>query len=213
MKEEKINQVGILLYEGIEMMDIAGPAEAFSATSGFKVICVGQSIGPIRVRGNITLLPDYSLDNCPHLDVLIIPGSMPENMQDNTDLHLWLQAMSIKTNILMSVCSGTFLLAAAGLLEGKTYTTSQQILDMLQQQVSSGKAVRDVRYVDSGNIITTAGALSCIDGALQVIKRLQGAQAAQNVAEQMEHESWLNGGTDPFLMRHKNEITYLKGNK
>ncbi|MBW3545106.1 MAG: DJ-1/PfpI family protein, partial [Bacteroidetes bacterium] len=174
MREEKVLDVGILLYEGADILDMAGPAEVFSAGASFRTRTIGLGSEPVKAGGIFKLLPDVGIDNCPHLDVLVVPGGEVEEVVEDEELLRWLKAMSIKTNILMSVCTGAFLLAAAGLLDDRPYTTSQQHLEKLRSQVPNGQPKQHVRFVDSGNIITTAGISACIDGALQVVKRLQG---------------------------------------
>lgn len=204
MREEKVLDVGILLYEGADVLDMAGPAEVFSAGTGFRIRTIGLGSQAVKAGGIFMLLPDVGIDNCPHLDVLVIPGGTADEVVEDSELLRWLQAMSIKTNILMSVCTGAFLLAAAGLLDSRPYTTSQQHLEKLRSQVPGGKPKQEVRFVDSGNIITTAGKSSCIDGALQVVKRLQGAAAAQEIAQQLEYaHSWHQQGADRQAIRHK----------
>ena len=213
MEEEKID-VGILLYEGVEILDIASPAEVFATASGFRVSTIGLSDKPVKAMGVLTLVPDYSMSDNPHLDVLVIPGGAYQPLLANPDLLLWLQAMSIKTNIMLSVCTGAFLLAAAGLLDGRTFTTAQRQLEKLQRMVPTGKAVRMAHYVDTGNIVTTAGVAAGVEGALHVVKRLRGQGEAQQVAEYMEYthlEDKIGLDRDPVPGRIKNAD--LAGNK
>lgn len=214
MKEETDIDVGILLYEGVEILDIASPAEVFAAANGFNVCTIGLTDQPVRAMEVLTMLPDYSLSNSPHLDVLVIPGGRYEPLTTNGTLQLWLQAMSIKTNILLSVCTGAFVLAAAGLLDGRAFTTAQHMLDKLQRLVPSGKAIRQGRFVDTGNIITTAGISAGVEGALHVVERLKGSSEAQQVADYMEFEAPSPGAgidRDPISRNIKN--TDPAGNK
>ncbi|AHM61188.1 ThiJ/PfpI domain-containing protein [Flammeovirgaceae bacterium 311] len=190
MKEQKVYRSGILLYPGVEILNVAGPAEVFAATENFNVVSIGINTEPVKANKGFTLVPDYSLEDCPYLDVLVIPGGAIEKIQSNNDVLLWLQAMSIKTNLLLSVCTGAFLLAAAGLLDGKTYTTHHQFIDKLQSLAPYGKAIRNLRYTDSGNIIATAGVSAGIEGALHVVRRLTGAGTALNTASRIEYPYW-----------------------
>lgn len=181
---------GILLYPGVEILNVAGPAEVFAATENFIVTSIGLTTQPLKANKGFTLVPDYSLEECPYLDVLVIPGGAIEKIQNNHDLLLWLQAMSIKTNLILSVCTGAFLLAAAGLLDGKNYTTHHQFIDRLQRLAPYGNAIRNLRYTDSGNIIATAGVSAGIEGALHVVRRLTGAGTAHNTASRIEYPYW-----------------------
>ncbi|WP_225000288.1 DJ-1/PfpI family protein [Cesiribacter sp. SM1] len=190
MKDQKVYRSGILLYPGVEILNVAGPAEVFAATAHFKVITLSLTTEPIRANKGFTLVPDYELKDSPLLDVLVIPGGCIEKIQDNEEVLRWLKAMSIKTNLLLSVCTGAYLLAAAGLLDGKIFTTHHEHIDSLQQYAPYGKAIRGPRYTDSGNIIATAGVSAGIEGALHVVRRLRGVATALHTAASIEFPYW-----------------------
>ena len=214
MKEEKAFDVGILLYQGVDILELAGPLEVFAAAKGFSTYNVGLVNESVSSRGNLGLLPDCSLQKCPHLDVLVVPGGAVEEVQQNAALLRWLQAMTIKTSILMSVCTGAFLFAAAGLLDGRNYTSASQALNKLPKMVNGGRFLRDVRFVDSGNIITTAGPSSGIDGALHVVKRLKGTAEAQTIAQYLEYPLWPDAATSNRTSPiRRSENTGWLGNK
>jgi transcriptional regulator GlxA family with amidase domain len=215
MKEQKIYRSGILLYPGVEILNVAGPAEVFAATESFKVFTLGISTEPLRANRCFTLVPDYSLEDSPQLDVLVIPGGSIEKIQNDTEVLLWLKAMSIKTNLLLSVCTGAYLLAAAGLLDGKIFTTHHQHIDSLQQHAPYGKALSGPRYTDSGNIIASAGLSAGIEGALHVVRRLMGTTAALQTAAFLEFPYWQQDSQAPeqATLHRRSENTNLWGNK
>lgn len=215
MKEEKVYRSGIFIYPGVEILDVAGPAEVFAANPEFNVISVGLTRDPLRAKDSLMLVPDSSLEDCPNLDVLVVPGGNIDEVQNNEEVIRWLKAMSIKANIILSVCKGAFLLAAAGLLDGKTFTSHHEHVDKLQRLVPSGKAVKNKRFADSGNIISTAGRAAGIDGALHVVKRIKGESAASATASYLEYPFWGDSlhrfNREPLLRNTENSD--LRSNK
>lgn len=181
--------VGILVFEGVELLDFTGPAEVFAVAghgSMFKVVTVAESKTPFATMGGLTFVPSHTYDDAPPLGVLVVPGG---NMRAVTARGLaWLKATADATPITMSVCMGSILLARAGLLAGIEATTHHWGLDHLRQTVPTCRVVTGRRFVDAGRIVTTAGVTAGIDGALHVVERLHGADAAAWTAKEwMEH--------------------------
>ncbi len=181
--------VAVLLFEGVELMDFAGPAEVFLVADegqAFRVVTVAASTKPLKTMGGITVTPDFTFDTAPKADVLVVPGG-------NTGAvgkagRAWLKKASGEAEITLSVCFGAFLLAEAGLLDGKEATTHAWGIDGLKKAAPTCKVVRGRRFVDSGKVVTTAGVTAGIDGALHVVERLLGKEAARWTAEDwMEH--------------------------
>ncbi|GAB3641691.1 DJ-1/PfpI family protein [Spirosoma arcticum] len=190
-------KVAILLYPGVELLDFAGPTEVFSLMDGATVFTVAPEPGPLTVmKKTLTVQPDYSLANCPKPDILVVPGASPDHIQAmvaNKALMKWIRQVSSKTQITMSVCTGAYLLANVGLLDNKTVTTHWASTEMLQQMTPRAKVMEHVRFVDQGSVVTTAGVSAGIDGALQVVSRLKGAEAARSIARIMEYDNWHPG--------------------
>src|ERR1700736_1643650 len=161
--KEKPVTVGILLFDGAEVIDYAGPWEVFGE-AGFKVHTVAETAKPVNAVFGQKLIPDYTFANSPKIDILLIPGGSVHRAMDNPQLIKWVQTNAKEAIHVMSVCTGAFILAKAGLLDGLNATTIQHAIDDLGKFSSKIKVVRDKRYVDNGKIITTAGLSSGIDG-------------------------------------------------
>jgi putative intracellular protease/amidase len=178
--------VAILLFNGAEIIDYAGPWEVFGE-AGFKVHTVAENREPIGAVFGQRLIADYTFENSPKADILLVPGGSVGNAMNNPRLIKWLQSNAGDAKYVMSVCSGALLLSRAGLLDGLTATTIMHRLDELAKASPKAKVVHDQRYVDNGKIITTAGLSSGIDGAFHLVSRIQGKGATQALALGMEY--------------------------
>lgn len=183
--EDSPPTVAILLFNGVEIIDYAGPWEVFGA-AGFQVHTVAEKLEPLTMVFGQKLIADYSFENSPKADILLIPGGGVFQEMKNPRLIQWIQAKSKEASHVMSVCTGAFLLAKAGLLEGQTATTVHGMIDDLLDYPNI-KVVYDQRYVDNGKIITTAGLSSGMDGALHLVAKILGNGAAQSVALNLEY--------------------------
>jgi len=185
-KTEHKTTVAVLLFDGAEIIDYAGPWEAFGE-AGFKVFTVAENTKPINAVFGQKIMADYTFENSPPADVLLIPGGAVKKSTQNEELIKWVQKNARVSKHVMSVCTGAFILAKAGLLDGLTATTVSHAIDDLSKVSSKIKVVRDQRYVDNGKIITTAGLSSGIDGAFHVIEKIKGRGEAQTTALGMEY--------------------------
>jgi putative intracellular protease/amidase len=179
--------VAILLFNGVEIIDYTGPWEVFGQ-AGFTVHTVAESVDPIKTTFGQKVIPDYTFENSPSADVLLIPGGSVTNKLANAKLIRWIQSRSKDARYVMSVCTGAFLLAKAGLLDGQTATTFHRSIDSLARFAPNTKVVHDQRYVDNGKVITTAGLSSGIDGALHLVSKIMGNGAAQSTALALEYQ-------------------------
>jgi transcriptional regulator GlxA family with amidase domain len=192
-------RVAIVLTEGAVVIDYAGPWEVFAnvhtghgATMEeqmpFELYTVGRDRRPIRTAGSaapgMTIVPDYGFADAPPPDVVVV-GAQSGDAQ----LGPWLQKLHAQHALIVSVCTGAFQLASAGLLDGKTATTHHRSLQRLAAQYPRVKVRSSVRYVESDPLILTAAGLSSgIDAALHVVEMYYGAQAAQAAADYMEYQ-------------------------
>jgi len=177
--------VGILLFEGVELLDFAGPAEVFIVSGygrQFRVVTIAPSKQPLRTMGGIQVTPDHACSDAPKLDILVVPGGAMGNVGQAG--ITWLKQTAAKTPITMSVCMGAFLMADAGLLDGVEATTHRWGIKRLQSTAPKCRVVTDRRVVDSGRIITTGGVTAGIDGALHIVERLYGKEAAKWTADE-----------------------------
>jgi putative intracellular protease/amidase len=198
--------VAFVLTEGAVMIDFAGPWEVFQdvmVTSHgnsmqdqhvFKPYIVSDAKQPLHVSGGMTITPDYTFDDAPTPKVVVIPaqeGSSPKMMA-------WLRKMSRQSDVVMSVCTGAYKLAEAGLLDGKPATTHHGSYVEFQHQFPKVKLQRDMRYVASDSVIYTSGGLSSgIDLALHIVDGYFGRGVAEATAREMEYEGmgWKGNGT------------------
>jgi CubicO group peptidase (beta-lactamase class C family)/putative intracellular protease/amidase len=185
--DEKPIRVAILLFEGVELIDYTGPWEVFGQ-AGFVVHTVAEKAGPVTTTFGQRVLPDYTLADSPPADILLIPGgNVSDALLANEPVVRWIRASARDARHVMSVCTGAFLLARAGLLDGQTATTFHKSLDNLARYAPRTRVVHDRRFVDNGKVLTTAGLTSGIDGALHLVARIKGKGAAQQTALGLEY--------------------------
>lgn len=194
-KREKIQvrNVAIVVYQGVELLDFAGPGEVFAVAqtvdgqNGFNVYTVAETTAPIVSQGFVKVTPQYSFETAPKADIVVFPGGNVNNFLENKTAMTWAKAASGEAEIAMSVCNGAFVLANSKLLDNKKITTHWTAIRGLRRQVPTATVLENVRFVDNGQIITTAGISAGIDGALHVVQRLLGTQAAKLTAKAMEY--------------------------
>jgi putative intracellular protease/amidase len=184
-KEQRIS-VAVLLFDGAEVIDYAGPWEVFGE-AGFRVYGVAEKREPIHATFGQKLMPDYTFADSPPADILLVPGGGVGRALENPQLIKWVQANAKTSTHVMSVCTGAFILAKAGLLDGLSATTIQHAIENLQKASPKTRVVHDQRYVDNGKIITTAGLSSGIDGAFHLVAKINGEGEAQSIALNMEY--------------------------
>jgi transcriptional regulator GlxA family with amidase domain len=179
--------VGVLIYEHAIMGDYAMAAEAFRVAEmgrSFDVFSIGLSVDPVETMDGIVnpIKPSRTLEDVDELDVLIVPGGNWHAVRNDKRLHRWLRALSDDGTIILSVCSGAYVLAHAGLLDGKEATSLPIQLDMLREFAPEAKVVEGKAVVADGNIVTASGGGTGLDGALRIIKRLASDETAEWVA-------------------------------
>ena len=195
--------VSVLLYDGVEIIDIAGPWEVFGS-AGFLVHTVAEKLEPLTLVFGQKVLPDYTFENSPKAEILLVPGGGYGTSMKNERLINWVKAKSKEVRYVMSVCTGAFLLGKAGLLDGQKATCTYGMVEDLSAFPNT-KVVYDARYVDSGKVITTAGLTSGIDGAIHLVSKMLGKGEAQSVALNVEYRwdsesSWARGAmADRYL--------------
>jgi putative intracellular protease/amidase len=181
---EGVTKVAILMFDGAEIIDFAGPWEVFG-TAGFLMHTVAPTLKPLTMVFGQKLVPDYTFDNSPKAEVLLVPGGAVLQYLDDKRMTGWIQAKAHDVDHVMSVCTGAYLLQKAGLLSGQTVTaTCGTIEDFAAPDT---RVVYDQRYVDNGKILTTAGLSAGIDGALHLVSKIRGPGIAQSVALAMEY--------------------------
>ncbi len=187
----KLN-IAVLIYPDVELMDMNGPIDAFlraNALNGKKyhIYTVASCSCPIYSEDKIVVIaPNYTVDNCPEPDVIVIPGITPRSENVATQKVVeWLTEMGRLDKILLSVCIGIYTLVRTDLLIGRKITTHYSSINAFHKTYPNIEIVKNVRFVDDGNIISTGGITSGIDGALHLIERFDGPLIAQQAADFM----------------------------
>jgi transcriptional regulator GlxA family with amidase domain len=180
-------QIAILIYDGLTALDAVGPYEVLSRLPGGELTFVAQEPGPKRTdTGRLALVADASLAEVPHPDVVLVPGgpAQAELMEDGP-VHEWLRATHETSTWTTSVCTGSLILAAAGVLAGKRATTHWQALEALR---GLGVEVVEERVVFDGKLATAAGVSAGIDMALALAAKIAGEQVAQAIQLGIEYD-------------------------
>jgi len=194
-----VRRVGIYIFDDVEVLDFAGPFEAFSVASRvsarlgthalppFEVFTVAASGGPVTARGGLVVSPAYSFSDHPPIDVLIVPGGVMDAELLRSEVVEWITMRSRDAELTASVCTGAFLLGRAGLLGGKTVTTHWEDAGDLRAALPDSDVVEGVKWVDEGDVVTAAGISAGIDMCLHLVSRFLGQGMAAATARQMDY--------------------------
>lgn len=201
-----MKNIAILLFDNIEVLDFAGPFEVFSVcgASGskpgyFNVYTVAEA-SPVIARNGLSINPHFTLTDCPVPDILVVPGGggfypdgtpfgSRKEMHNPTILN-WVRKHNETAGLVLSVCTGSLILARAGLLENLSATTHWKAMDQLKEAAPGTSIVSDQRWVDNGRVITSAGVSAGIDMSLYVISKLMGPGVAAETARYMQYDHW-----------------------
>jgi transcriptional regulator GlxA family with amidase domain len=179
------------LQNGVEVLDFAGPMEVFSY-AGFDVSVVSKTKDPIVSQGILKIIPDYSIDDAPAADILAFFGGSTGNATGDNAVIQWLKNRPVP-EYYFSVCTGAFILGKAGILDNLTVTTFHESIESLKKAVPKAKVLSNTRFVDNGKVMTTAGISAGIDGALHLVEKVRGKEAAAQIAKYMEYDKWVPG--------------------
>jgi putative intracellular protease/amidase/YHS domain-containing protein len=189
--------VAFLISDGAVVIDFCGPWEVFQDVMipgrdemPFRLYTVAETKKPIRTSGGMQIIPDYTIQNAPPPKVIVIPAQSPPSPA----VLEWIRKSSKTTDITMSVCTGAFVLAKTGLLNGKSATTYHGAFGRFAMQFPEVQLKRGARFVEDGNLATAGGLSSGIDLGLRVVERYYGREVARKTAYDMEYqgEGWMN---------------------
>ncbi len=189
--------LAIMIFDDAEVLDFCGPFEVFAITRDmldatkplFNVYTIAEKDAPVIARNGLSINPNYTLANCPKPDIFLIPGGQGTRREiHNPALIDWIKNHAKDAELVLSVCTGAFLLAKAGLLDGLSATTYHTAFDTLQELSPTCTLKPGQRFVDNGHIITSAGISAGIDMSLYIIAKLFGMGQALNTAELMEYD-------------------------
>lgn len=191
--------VGILIFDDVEILDVAGPFEVFAVTrlndeqrlqqsSPFKVYLISETNKQITAIGGLRLTPDVTISECPELDLLVVPGGWGTRKESkNKILGKWIGNQFTNNRLIASVCTGSSLLGKAGLLDGRDATTHWRAFDFLQESAPKARILKNVRFTLTEPIFTSAGVSAGIDLALRIVSHVFGTEVGQATARQMEY--------------------------
>ena len=187
--------VGVALFDGAEELDWAGPWEVLAAWAnqwpddGVQVFTLARENTTITCAKGLRVLPDQTWELAPPLDVLVYPGGRGTRAQLRDEAVLdWVRGISRSGAVVASVCTGSLVLAAAGLLDGKPATTHWQSLELLPTLGTDIEVRPDDRFVDNGTVVTAAGVSAGIDMALHLVARLHSEERAREVRRYIQYD-------------------------
>ncbi len=192
-------RVGILIFPDVEVLDFCGPFEVFSATrldedrrraepSPFEVLLVAERKDTVVATGGLKVIPDVTLEACPRLDILVVPGGWGTRAEiKNKRLLDWIAERGRLVETLTSVCTGAMLLGQAGLLDGRKATTHWRSLGWMRESFPAVAVEDELHVVEDGNVLTSAGISAGIDMALRVVTRYCGEAVGRATARHMEY--------------------------
>jgi transcriptional regulator GlxA family with amidase domain len=198
------HNVGILIFDDVEVLDFAGPFEVFSRTrlvpglasrrseesAPFRVFTVARTAAPVTATGGLVVTPHFGFADAPPIDLLVVPGGFgTRGLLDDDETLQWIRLAAAAARRVTSVCTGALLLARVGLLTGKRATThwgSHDLLGTLAEHSPEIAVVRDERVVDDG-IVTSAGVSAGIDMAFYLVESICGREVAEETAQYIEY--------------------------
>ncbi|MGH3095953.1 MAG: DJ-1/PfpI family protein [Streptosporangiales bacterium] len=195
MPHDNTREIGIVLFDGVEELDAIGPWEVFAfwtrmyPQNGYEVSCLSRDGGAVHCAKGLTVEAHHSFADAPDLDVLLHPGGQGTRPQLRDDAHLdWVRDQRQAVPLLTSVCTGSLVYAAAGLLRGRPATTHWRSLDLLHELDSTIDVRGDERFVDDGDVVTSAGISAGIDMALHLVSRLASPERAREVRKGIQYD-------------------------
>ena len=203
-------RVLILAYDGVEALDFAGPFEVFTTASRvsqrmqpgtvapFEVASVAHAPNgqPVQARAGLQLLADHAVTGNPMADVLIVPGGVVDAPMASSETLHWIADCAAGAQVVASVCTGVFLLAQSGVVTQEAVTTHWEDIADLRAQFPQLDVREDVRWVDTGRIVSSAGISAGIDMSLYLVERLAGRALAERTARQMDY-AWTHSSSNP----------------
>src|SRR5262245_59315728 len=192
-------RVGILVFPDVEVLDFCGPFEVFSVTrlneqrrredpSPFRVVLIAENKNPVVASGGLRVLPDYTLEDCPRLNILVVPGGWGTRKEiHNEKLLNWIRSRATEVETLSAVCTGSVLVGKAGLLDGRRATTHWRALPWMREVLPKVIVEDSWHVIVDENIYTSAGISAGIDMALRIVGHYYGDEIAQATARQMEY--------------------------
>ena len=204
MTEPRIRRLGAVFYPGWELLDTCGPLEMLGNMPGMiEIVTVAEQAGPVASAQGPQVVATYGFDDCPPLDILLIPGGLSSRTEvENSVMIDWLRQRVPQAELTLTVCSGTMLLARTGLLDGRRATTNKMFFEEIVAASPRVQWVKEARWVEDGPFVTSSGVSAGIDMALAVVARLAGREFSDQLAVMTEYEWHRDANWDPFARVH-----------
>ena len=192
--------LGAIFYDQFELLDNYGPLEMFGSVGPeLRIVTVAEKAGPVASVQGPQTVAEYGYAECPKLDLILLPGGVGTVAQlGNLATHAFLRERAKTAEVTMSVCTGSAILAKAGLLDGRRATSNKQFFDLARAQGPKADWVPEARWVEDGPIVTASGVSAGIDMALAVVAALYGKPVAEQIAELTEYQWHTDAARDPF---------------
>ena len=193
--------IGIVLYPGFEVLDVFGPMEMWANVPDFQVVLIAENAGLVRSAQGAQVSAEYSFETAPALDIVMVPGGIGTRTELLNPKFLgYLREQDKHTEITASVCTGSALLAKAGLLSGHRATSNKKFFSLATDQDAKVDWVKHARWVEDGKFITSSGVSAGTDMALALVARIHGKENARLLARTLEYQWSEDPANDPFAI-------------
>ena len=197
----RIRTLGAVFYPAFELLDSYGPLEMFGSLGPtlLRIVTVAEQAGPVASYQGPKTLAEHGFADCPPLDLILLPGGFGTIAElENPAMLAFLRERAPAAEVTMSVCTGSALLAKAGLLDGRRATSNKQFFELARSQREAVEWVEEARWVEDGSFVTSSGVSAGTDMALGVIAKLYGRETAQRIADWTEYQWQPDPARDPF---------------
>ena len=196
--------VGVVLFEGFELLDVFGPLEVFGNLKDlFSITMIGPQVGPVSSSQGPNALANYAYGDAPGVDIVLVPGGWGTRslIEDHRFLE-WLASWTAPSEFIASVCTGSAVLGAAGILNGYRATTNKRAFAWAQSHGENVTWIPEARWVQDSNRWTSSGVSAGIDMALGLVQFLHGDDVANKIADGMEYDWHRDPAWDPFAAKN-----------
>lgn len=193
-------RISIVLFEGFELLDVAGPLGWFARFPEISVALVGPTVGPVRSSMGVQMVATYSYATAEDPDIVLVPGGQGTRcLVQNPDFLGWLAGWAKNATLVTSVCTGSALLAAAGLLAGRRATSNKRAFAWASRQGNGVDWVPRARWVHDGDRWTSSGVMAGMDMVAALLVEIFGSQRVERAATELEYVQNQNSDCDPFV--------------
>lgn len=195
--------LGVLLFDGFELLDVFGPLEMLGQIDELSIKMVSAETGAVNSAQGPAVLAQETLSSKTCYDIILVPGGIgTRSAVESSEVIRWISEKSVNANYITSVCTGSALLAKAGVLDGKKATTNKKAFSWVGSQGPKTEWIAKARWVHDSNIFSSAGVSAGIDMSLALIKEIWGDQKALSVADWAEYQWNSDSNNDVFAAKH-----------